>query len=57
MAIGIVSSRHMQEVWATLEHVGRTRFLRTVFTSPDSQVERAPRGRQGPEAQIGAGLL
>ncbi|XP_053064204.1 maestro heat-like repeat family member 5 isoform X3 [Acinonyx jubatus] len=37
VAIGIVSSRHMQEVWATLEHVGRTRFLRTVFTSPDSQ--------------------
>ncbi|GAB5584274.1 maestro heat-like repeat family member 5 isoform X8 [Prionailurus iriomotensis] len=38
VAIGIVSSRHIQEVWATLEHVGRTRFLRTVFTSPDSQV-------------------
>ncbi|XP_045309424.1 maestro heat-like repeat family member 5 isoform X4 [Leopardus geoffroyi] len=37
VAIGIVSSRHMQEVWTTLEHVGRTRFLRTVFTSPDSQ--------------------
>uniref|UniRef100_A0A667HVN4 Maestro heat like repeat family member 7 n=1 Tax=Lynx canadensis TaxID=61383 RepID=A0A667HVN4_LYNCA len=37
VAIGIVSSRHTREVWATLEHVGRTRFLRTVFTSPDSQ--------------------
>ncbi|XP_058555251.1 maestro heat-like repeat family member 5 [Neofelis nebulosa] len=37
VAVGIVSSTHMQEVWAALEHVGRTRFLRTVFTSSDSQ--------------------
>ncbi|XP_039088881.1 maestro heat-like repeat family member 5 isoform X3 [Hyaena hyaena] len=37
MAVGIASSTHMQEAWAMLEHVGRTRFLRTVFMSPDSQ--------------------
>lgn len=52
MAVGIASSTHMQEAWATLEHVGRTRFLRTVFTSPDSQVERAAWGRQGPGARV-----
>lgn len=41
MASGIASSSHLQEVWATLEHLGRTRVLRTACTSPDYQVGRA----------------
>ncbi|XP_004405643.1 PREDICTED: uncharacterized protein LOC101375189 [Odobenus rosmarus divergens] len=36
-AIGIVSSSHLPAVWAVLEHLGRTRFLRTAFMSPDCQ--------------------
>uniref|UniRef100_A0A452SV13 Maestro heat like repeat family member 8 n=1 Tax=Ursus americanus TaxID=9643 RepID=A0A452SV13_URSAM len=36
-AIGIVSSSHLQAVWTVLEHLGRTRFLRTAFMSPDCQ--------------------
>ncbi|XP_034868167.1 maestro heat-like repeat family member 5 [Mirounga leonina] len=36
-AIGIVSSSHLPAVWAALEHLGRTRFLRTAFMSPDCQ--------------------
>uniref|UniRef100_G1L3U8 Maestro heat-like repeat family member 5 n=1 Tax=Ailuropoda melanoleuca TaxID=9646 RepID=G1L3U8_AILME len=35
--IGIVSSSHLQAVWTVLEHLGRTRFLRTAFMSPDCQ--------------------
>ncbi|XP_022282520.1 maestro heat-like repeat family member 5 isoform X17 [Canis lupus familiaris] len=37
VASGIASSSHLQEVWATLEHLGRTRVLRTACTSPDYQ--------------------
>ncbi|XP_047584228.1 maestro heat-like repeat family member 5 isoform X4 [Lutra lutra] len=33
--IGIASSSHLQAVWALLEHLGRTRFLRTAFMSPE----------------------
>uniref|UniRef100_A0A8C7B8Q2 Maestro heat-like repeat family member 5 n=1 Tax=Neovison vison TaxID=452646 RepID=A0A8C7B8Q2_NEOVI len=33
--VGIVSSSHLQAVWTLLEHLGRTRFLRTSFTSPE----------------------
>ncbi|XP_059024692.1 maestro heat-like repeat family member 5 isoform X4 [Mustela lutreola] len=33
--VGIVSSSHLQAVWALLEHLGRTRFLRTTFMSPE----------------------
>ncbi|XP_035583076.1 maestro heat-like repeat family member 5 isoform X3 [Zalophus californianus] len=36
-AIGIVSSSHLPAVWAVLEHLGRTRLLRTAFMSPDCQ--------------------
>ncbi|XP_014643504.1 PREDICTED: maestro heat-like repeat family member 5 [Ceratotherium simum simum] len=37
LAVGITSASHMEEVWAMLEHLGRTRFLRTTFMSSDSQ--------------------
>lgn len=40
LAIGIMSSAHMEVVWSMLEHLGRTRSLTSSFTSPDSQVER-----------------
>ncbi|XP_036088615.1 maestro heat-like repeat family member 5 [Rousettus aegyptiacus] len=32
----------MEVVWATMEHLGRTRFLRSGFVSSDGQVERQP---------------
>ncbi|KAF5919499.1 hypothetical protein HPG69_011514 [Diceros bicornis minor] len=38
LAVGITSASHVEEVWAMLEHLGRTRFLRTTFMSPDSQM-------------------
>jgi hypothetical protein len=39
--VGLASTKHLKEVWALLEHLGRTRFLRAVFTSPEPhQVER-----------------
>ncbi|CAK7289503.1 Maestro heat-like repeat family member 5 [Vulpes lagopus] len=41
VASGIASSSHLQEVWATLEHLGRTRVLRTACTSPDYQEPEA----------------
>ncbi|XP_077022760.1 maestro heat-like repeat family member 5 isoform X2 [Tamandua tetradactyla] len=37
MAVGLTSTSHLEEVWAVLEHLGRTRFLRSTFTGPDSQ--------------------
>nr|XP_044636991.1 maestro heat-like repeat family member 5 isoform X3 [Equus asinus] len=37
LAIGITSTSHMEEVWAMLEHLGRTRFLRSTFMPPESQ--------------------
>ncbi|XP_070078070.1 maestro heat-like repeat family member 5 isoform X14 [Equus caballus] len=37
LAIGITSASHMEEVWAMLEHLGRTRFLQSTFMSPESQ--------------------
>lgn len=39
LAVGITSSSHLEQVWATLEHLGRTRFLRSALVSSDSQVE------------------
>lgn len=40
IAVGWTSTSHLDEVWALLEHLGRTRFLRLALTSSDSQVER-----------------
>lgn len=40
LAVGIMSTSHMEVVWAMLEHLGHTSFLRSSFMSPDSQVER-----------------
>ncbi|XP_046498449.1 maestro heat-like repeat family member 5 [Equus quagga] len=37
LAIGITSTSHMEEVWAMLEHLGRTRFLQSTFMPPESQ--------------------
>ncbi|KAM5212205.1 maestro heat-like repeat family member 5 [Hipposideros larvatus] len=37
LAVGIMSTSHMEVVWAMLEHLGHTRFLRSTFMSPDSQ--------------------
>ncbi|XP_016071901.1 PREDICTED: maestro heat-like repeat family member 5 [Miniopterus natalensis] len=42
LAIGITAALHMEVVWAMLEHLGRTRFLRSSHTAPDSQVEQQP---------------
>lgn len=44
-AIGIVSASHLEEVWAVLEPLGCTRFLRSASMSPGSQVG-GPRGRR-----------
>lgn len=38
LAVGLASTKHFQEVWALLEHLGRTKFLRSTFMSEDSQV-------------------
>ncbi|KAK7797135.1 hypothetical protein U0070_024094 [Myodes glareolus] len=37
LAVGLASTKHLQEVWALLEHLGRTKFLRSAAVSPDSQ--------------------
>ncbi|XP_048215185.1 maestro heat-like repeat family member 5 [Perognathus longimembris pacificus] len=37
LAVGLASARHLKEVWALLEHLGRTRFLRSVATPEESQ--------------------
>ncbi|XP_041911652.1 maestro heat-like repeat family member 5 [Arvicola amphibius] len=39
LAVGLASTEHLQEVWALLEHLGRTKFLRSAAVSPDSQDE------------------
>ncbi|XP_057648199.1 maestro heat-like repeat family member 5 [Chionomys nivalis] len=39
LAVGLASTEHLQEVWALLEHLGRTKFLRSAVVSPDSQDE------------------
>uniref|UniRef100_A0A8C8SYS5 Maestro heat-like repeat family member 4 n=1 Tax=Peromyscus maniculatus bairdii TaxID=230844 RepID=A0A8C8SYS5_PERMB len=39
LAVGLASTKHLQEVWALLEHLGRTKFLRSAAVSPDSQDE------------------
>ncbi|KAK1331853.1 hypothetical protein QTO34_007529 [Cnephaeus nilssonii] len=40
LAVGIAAATHMELVWALLEHVGRTKFLRAPHTSSASQGER-----------------
>ncbi|KAM4865422.1 maestro heat-like repeat family member 5 [Thomomys bottae] len=37
LAVGLASARHLKEVWALLEQLGRTRFLRSLVTSEESQ--------------------
>ncbi|XP_036063470.1 maestro heat-like repeat family member 5 [Onychomys torridus] len=39
LAVGLASTKHLQEVWALLEHLGRTKFLRSAAVSPDNQDE------------------
>nr|XP_040149490.1 maestro heat-like repeat family member 5 isoform X5 [Ictidomys tridecemlineatus] len=37
LSVGLASTTHLEEVWALLEHMGRTRFLRWALPSPESQ--------------------
>ncbi|XP_037658554.1 maestro heat-like repeat family member 5 [Choloepus didactylus] len=37
LAIGLTSASHLEEVWAVLEHLGRTRFLRSPTAGADDQ--------------------
>ncbi|XP_072805943.1 maestro heat-like repeat family member 5 isoform X3 [Vicugna pacos] len=37
LAVGITSTSHLEQVWAMLEHLGRTKFLRSALVSSDSQ--------------------
>ncbi|XP_025120644.3 maestro heat-like repeat family member 5 isoform X3 [Bubalus bubalis] len=39
LAIGITSSSHLEQVWGRLEHLGRTRFLRSAPLPLESQLE------------------
>ncbi|XP_051016484.1 maestro heat-like repeat family member 5 [Acomys russatus] len=39
LAVGLASTKHFEEVWALLEHLGRTKFLRSSVMSEDSQDE------------------
>ncbi|CAH7108886.1 Mroh4 [Phodopus roborovskii] len=39
LAVGLASTKHLEEVWALLEHLGRTKFLRSATVSPDNQDE------------------
>lgn len=41
LAVGLASTKHLQEVWALLEHLGRTKFLRSAAVTEDSQVGRS----------------
>lgn len=47
LAVGIASTSHLEQVWGRLEHLGRTRFLRSALLSPDSQVGTVARGWGG----------
>nr|XP_012638090.1 maestro heat-like repeat family member 5 [Microcebus murinus] len=40
IAVGRTSTSHLEEVWEVLEHLGRTRFLRSALTSPDRQLDQ-----------------
>ncbi|XP_037364257.1 proline-rich protein 36-like [Talpa occidentalis] len=37
LTVGLTSTLHLEEVWALLEHLGRTRFLRSAAVSSQSQ--------------------
>ncbi|XP_061294416.1 maestro heat-like repeat family member 5 isoform X5 [Bos javanicus] len=39
LAVGITSSSHLEQVWGRLEHLGRTRFLRSAPLPLESQLE------------------
>ncbi|MBZ3881255.1 Maestro heat-like repeat family member 5 [Sciurus carolinensis] len=39
LSVGLASTTHLEQVWALLEHMGRTRFLRWALPSPGSQLE------------------
>nr|BAB24382.1 unnamed protein product [Mus musculus] len=39
LAVGLASTKHLEEVWALLEHLGRTKFLQSVAATEDSQDE------------------
>lgn len=41
LAVGLASTNHLEEVWALLEHLGRTKFLRSAAASEDNQVGRS----------------
>ncbi|XP_006152168.1 maestro heat-like repeat family member 5 isoform X6 [Tupaia chinensis] len=43
LAVGLTSASHLEDVWAALEHLGRTRFLRSALCLADGQ------GRWEPE--------
>lgn len=47
LAIGITSSSHLEQVWGRLEHLGRTRFLRSAPLPLESQVGTVVRGWGG----------
>uniref|UniRef100_A0A8D2JRA3 Maestro heat-like repeat family member 5 n=1 Tax=Sciurus vulgaris TaxID=55149 RepID=A0A8D2JRA3_SCIVU len=37
LSVGLASTTHLEQAWALLEHMGRTRFLRWALPSPGSQ--------------------
>ncbi|XP_006152163.1 maestro heat-like repeat family member 5 isoform X2 [Tupaia chinensis] len=37
LAVGLTSASHLEDVWAALEHLGRTRFLRSALCLADGQ--------------------
>ncbi|XP_052016456.1 maestro heat-like repeat family member 5 [Apodemus sylvaticus] len=39
LAVGLASTKHLEEVWALLEHLGRTKFLRSAAATENSQDE------------------
>ncbi|XP_028629132.1 maestro heat-like repeat family member 5 [Grammomys surdaster] len=39
LAVGLASTKHLEEVWALLEHLGRTKFLRSAAASENNQDE------------------
>lgn len=41
LAVGLASTKHLEEVWVLLEHLGRTKFLQSVAVTEDSQVGRS----------------
>lgn len=41
LAVGMASTKHLEEVWALLEHLGRTKFLRSAAVSENNQVGRS----------------